>query len=54
MKFGINILNFGPRANPESLERWARFAEETGYHFLMISDHIANTPDVQALFQAPF
>jgi probable F420-dependent oxidoreductase len=54
MKFGINILNFGPGANPESLERWARFAEDTGYHFVMISDHIANTPDVQALFPAPF
>jgi hypothetical protein len=33
MKFGINILNFWPGANPESLERLARFAEDTGYHF---------------------
>src|SRR5262249_23243374 len=54
MKFGINILNFGPGASPDSLERWARFAEDAGYHFLMISDHAAITPDVQALYPAPF
>jgi probable F420-dependent oxidoreductase len=55
MKFGLNILNFGPGATPESLLRWARFAEERGYHLVMISDHIAVTPDVvQATFPAPF
>jgi probable F420-dependent oxidoreductase len=54
MKFGINILNFGPAANPASLERWARFAEDTGFHFVMISDHMVNTPDVQALYPVPF
>jgi alkanesulfonate monooxygenase SsuD/methylene tetrahydromethanopterin reductase-like flavin-dependent oxidoreductase (luciferase family) len=36
------------------LQRWAQFAEETGYHFAMISDHIAVTPDVQAAHPAPF
>jgi probable F420-dependent oxidoreductase len=54
MKFGINILNFGPGANPESLEGWVRFAEDAGYHFIMISDHVAITPDVQALYPVPF
>jgi probable F420-dependent oxidoreductase len=54
MKFGINILNFGRGCDPESLERWARLAEGEGYHFLMISDHVAITPDVQELFSAPF
>lgn len=54
MKFGINVLNFGPGSSPESLRRWARFAEETGYHLVMISDHVAVTPDVQAQFPAPF
>jgi probable F420-dependent oxidoreductase len=54
MKFGVNILNFGPGATPELLERWARFAEELGYHFVMISDHVAITPDVQTQFPAPF
>jgi probable F420-dependent oxidoreductase len=54
MKFGVNILNFGPGATPESIRRWAHFAEDAGYHLIMISDHVAVTPDVQALFPAPF
>jgi probable F420-dependent oxidoreductase len=54
LKFGINILNFGPGTNPESLRRWAKFAEDTGFHLLMISDHVAITPDVQSQFPAPF
>jgi len=54
MKFGVNILNFGPGTNPESLEYWAKFAEAVGYHLVMISDHVAITPDVQAQYPAPF
>ena len=54
LKFGVNILNFGPGANPRSLRRWAEVAEELGYHFVMTSDHVANTPDVEAPFPAPF
>ena len=48
MKFGVNLINFGPSATPEILGRWARLAEDLGYHFLMTSDHIAMTADVQA------
>jgi probable F420-dependent oxidoreductase len=54
MKFGINILNFGPGTTPESLKQWAIFAEDTGFHLVMISDHVAITPDVQVGFPAPF
>jgi probable F420-dependent oxidoreductase len=54
MKFGVNILNFGPGATPAHLRQWARFAEDTGYHFIMISDHVASTPDVQAQYPGPF
>jgi probable F420-dependent oxidoreductase len=54
MKFGINIFNFGPGTTPESLVAWACFAEEAGYHLVMISDHVAITPDVQTDFPAPF
>lgn len=54
MKFGINIINFGPGANPESLGRWLLFAQELGFHQVMISDHVAITPDVQEGFPAPF
>ena len=53
MEFGVNLINFGPSATPEILGRWARLAEDLGYHFLMTSDHIAMTADVQARFPAP-
>jgi probable F420-dependent oxidoreductase len=54
MKFGVNLINFGPSARPDSLARWAMLTESLGYHFLMTSDHIALTSDVQARYPAPF
>ncbi len=54
MKIGVNVLNFGPGTNRASLERWAQLAEELGYHFAMISDHVAVTSDVHAQYPAPF
>jgi probable F420-dependent oxidoreductase len=54
MKFGVNILNFGPGTSPETLAAWAQFAEHIGFHLVMISDHVALTPDVQSGFPAPF
>jgi probable F420-dependent oxidoreductase len=53
MKVGVNLLNFGPAADPESLLRWTRVAEALGYHFVMISDHVAPTPDVMARYPVP-
>ena len=53
MKVGVNLINFGPSASPESLERWTTLAEALGYHLVMISDHIAVTPDVQEKYPAP-
>jgi probable F420-dependent oxidoreductase len=54
MKFGVNLLNYGPKASPDSLCQWAMLTEALGYHFLMTSDHLAITPDVQARYPAPF
>ncbi|HEU5422222.1 MAG TPA: TIGR03619 family F420-dependent LLM class oxidoreductase [Nitrolancea sp.] len=54
MKVGVNLLNYGPGASPASLLRWSRLAEALGYHFLMISDHVALTPDVARSYPAPF
>jgi probable F420-dependent oxidoreductase len=54
MKFGVNLLNFGPNAAPDSMARWAMLSEALGYHFLMTSDHLVPTPDVQARYPAPF
>ena len=48
MRIGVNLINFGPGAEPAALGRWARVVEDLGYHLLMTSDHIAITPDVAA------
>lgn len=54
MKFGVNLINFGPTASPDSLLRWTQLAETLGYHFVMISDHVVITPDVAEHYPAPF
>lgn len=54
MKLGLNLLNYGPDTTPQVLRGWARFAEESGFAIAMISDHIALTPEVQALYPVPF
>ena len=54
MKVGVNLINFGPGVSPDSLERWTRLAEALGYHLVMISDHVAVTPDVHERYPAPF
>jgi probable F420-dependent oxidoreductase len=53
MKFGINLINFGPGVTPESLARTAALAEALGYHSVMTSDHVAVTPDVAGRYPAP-
>lgn len=53
MKLGVNLINFGPSAAPDTLRRWAQLTEALGYHLLMTSDHIAVTPDVRARYPAP-
>lgn len=54
MRVGINLINFGPGTSPEALLRSAELAERLGYHLVMISDHVAITPDVDARYPAPF
>ncbi|SEE14062.1 TIGR03619 family F420-dependent LLM class oxidoreductase [Streptomyces sp. TLI_105] len=54
MKIGVNILNFGPGADPVILRSWAQTVEGLGYDLLMLSDHIAITPDVAERYPAPF
>ena len=54
MRIGINLINFGPGVSPDSLARSVDLAESLGYHLVMISDHVAITPDVQARYPAPF
>ncbi|WP_327173953.1 TIGR03619 family F420-dependent LLM class oxidoreductase [Streptomyces sp. NBC_01335] len=54
MKIGVNLPNYGPEASPDHLVEWARRIESAGYHYVMLSDHVAITPEVQNLFPAPF
>jgi probable F420-dependent oxidoreductase len=54
VRVGVNLLNFGPGVSPESLADWTERAETLGYHLVMISDHVAMTPDVVARYPAPF
>ena len=53
MKVGINLLNWGPGVSPESLASWTALVEALGYHLVMISDHVAPTPDVVAKYPTP-
>lgn len=50
----MNVPNFGPGTSPDVLRRWALTAEGLGYDLLMVSDHVAITPDVAERYPAPF
>ena len=54
MRLGVNVPNFGPGTNPDVLRRWALTVEGLGFDLLMVSDHIAMTPDVVEQYPAPF
>ncbi len=54
MRLGVNVPNFGPGTNPDVLRRWALTVEGLGFDLLMMSDHIAVTPDVAQEYPAPF
>ena len=51
---GVNVPNFGPGTAPATLRRWAQTVEGLGFDLLMVSDHIAVTPDVAEQYPAPF
>ncbi|MBP2327596.1 alkanesulfonate monooxygenase SsuD/methylene tetrahydromethanopterin reductase-like flavin-dependent oxidoreductase (luciferase family) [Kibdelosporangium banguiense] len=54
MQIGVNVPNFGPGTDPAVLRDWAQTVEGLGYDLLMMSDHVAVTPDVAAQYPAPF
>ena len=54
MKLGVNVPNFGPGTDPGVLREWARIVEGLGFDILMMSDHVAVTPDVAAQYPEPF
>jgi alkanesulfonate monooxygenase SsuD/methylene tetrahydromethanopterin reductase-like flavin-dependent oxidoreductase (luciferase family) len=54
VKIGVNVPNFGPGTDPGVLRAWAQTVEGLGYDLLMVSDHVAITPDVAGQYPAPF
>ena len=50
----MNVPNFGPGTGPGVLRSWAQTVEGLGFDLLMVSDHIAVTPDVAEQYPAPF
>jgi alkanesulfonate monooxygenase SsuD/methylene tetrahydromethanopterin reductase-like flavin-dependent oxidoreductase (luciferase family) len=54
VELGVNVPNFGPGTNPGRLRDWARTVEGLGYDLMMVSDHVAITPDVAEQYPAPF
>ncbi|KJY23830.1 TIGR03619 family F420-dependent LLM class oxidoreductase [Streptomyces katrae] len=54
MEIGVNVLNFGPGTDPGLLRAWAHTVEGLGFDLLMVSDHVAVTPDVAERYPAPF
>lgn len=54
MLIGVNVPNFGPGTRPAVLRDWARTVEGLGFDLLMMSDHVAITPDVATQYPAPF
>ena len=54
MRLGVNVPNFGPGTDPDVLRSWAQTVEGLGFDLLMVSDHVAVTPDVAEQYPAPF
>src|ERR1700677_2423477 len=54
VRLGGNVPKIGPGARPDVLLRWAQTAEGLGLDLLMLSDHVAVTPDVAEQYPAPF
>lgn len=50
----MNVPNFGPGTGPCVLRSWAQTVEGLGFDLLMVSDHIAVTPDVAGQYPVPF
>src|SRR6202020_860036 len=54
VQLGVNVPNFGPGTGPDVLRRWALTVEGLGFGLLMVSAHVAVTPDVAEQYPAPF
>ncbi|MEU3371090.1 LLM class flavin-dependent oxidoreductase [Streptomyces sp. NPDC006660] len=54
MQLGVNVTNFGPGTDPGVIREWGRTVEGLGFDLLMVSDHVAITPDLAERYPEPF
>jgi alkanesulfonate monooxygenase SsuD/methylene tetrahydromethanopterin reductase-like flavin-dependent oxidoreductase (luciferase family) len=54
MQLGVNVPNYGPGTDPGVLREWGRVVEGLGFDLLMVSDHVAITPDVAVRYPERF
>lgn len=54
IRLGINVPNFGPHTDAQSLLDWTGFAESSGFAALLLSDHVAPTREVTDVYPPPF
>jgi alkanesulfonate monooxygenase SsuD/methylene tetrahydromethanopterin reductase-like flavin-dependent oxidoreductase (luciferase family) len=54
IRLGVNVPNFGPETSFEVFAEWAAFLEGNGFATLVVSDHVAPTPEVSSLYPPPF
>lgn len=54
MKIGVTMLTYGPQVSPENLTSWGVLAEQLGFQFLLLTDHVTSPPQITANFPPPF
>lgn len=54
MKIGVTILTYGPATGPDDFANWGSLAEQLGYQFMMITDHVTAPPQIAANFPDQF
>lgn len=54
VELGINLFNYGPATDPGVLRGWSQLADEGGYDWLTISDHVVITPELAKRYPETF
>jgi alkanesulfonate monooxygenase SsuD/methylene tetrahydromethanopterin reductase-like flavin-dependent oxidoreductase (luciferase family) len=54
VKFGLNVINFGPAVSAAGIASTVEWAESVGFAIAMLSDHVSVTPDVARLYPERF
>ena len=54
MKFGLNVINFGPSASAAAIGSTVEWAEAVGFAIAMLSDHVSVTPDAAPMYPERF